>query len=193
MPDGFEVFLSHAQEDFQLVYRVWGILYRLNVATYMHELYPNYRQDIPTGIRDVLKKCVMCIAFLTRYGINSQWVQQELGIAYAFGRVIVPVVEDEVEYKGFVQMIRQIPYQAQNPDEMIYQVIHAVRHHVMQRYDAVESRLALTCPSDHENSYTLPSNPEIFHAINAGKVFVIKCLTCGAEMHVSPQTLEIVP
>lgn len=193
MSDGFEVFLSHAQEDFQLVYRVWGILYRLNIAAYMHELYPNYRQDIPTGIRDVLRNCVMCITFLTRYGINSQWVQQELGVAYAFNRIIVPVVEDGVEYKGFVQMIRQIPYQVINPNEMIYQVIHAVRHHVIQTYDAVESRLALTCSNDHENNYTLPSNPEIFHAINAGKVFVIKCLTCGAEMRVSPQTLEIVP
>jgi hypothetical protein len=193
MPDGFQVFLSHAQEDYQLVYRVWDILLRLKVASYMHELYPNYGQDIPTGIRDVLRNCVMCITFLTRYGINSQWVQQELGIAYAFHKIIVPVVEDGVEYKGFVQMISQIPYQVVSPNEMIYRVIYAVRTHVIQTYDAVDSRLALTCPSDHENNYRLPSNPEIFGAINARRVFVFECPTCGAQMHVSPQTLEIVP
>lgn len=193
MPSEFQVFLSHAQEDYGLVYRVWNILFRLKVEAYMHELYPDYYQDIPTGIRAVLRNCVMCITFLTRHGINSQWVQQELGTAYAFDRIIVPVVEDGVEYKGFVQMIRHIPYQVINPNEMIYQVIHAVRTHVIQRYDVVASRLALTCPGDHENNYDLPSNPEIFRTINAGKVFVFNCLTCGAEMHVSPQTLEITP
>lgn len=71
----------------------------------MYELYPNYRVDIPTGIRDVMQHCTMCITFLTRYGINSQWVQQEIGVAYAFDRIIVPVVEVGVEYSGFVEMI----------------------------------------------------------------------------------------
>ena len=93
MPDSFQVFLSHAEEDRRLVTRVWRVLRRLKVRSYMHERYPNYGRDIPTAIRDVLESesCVMCIAFLTRNGINSQWVQQELGIAYAFGRIIIPV------------------------------------------------------------------------------------------------------
>jgi hypothetical protein len=98
MPGQFQVFLSHAQEDYRLVYRVWSILSCLKVQSYMHELYPDYRQDIPSGIRDVLK-----------------------------------------------------------------------------------------------DKNRLPSGWEINHAIDAGNVFVFKCLTCGVEMHVSPQTLEIVP
>jgi hypothetical protein len=195
MPGQFQVFLSHAQEDYRLVYRVWSILSCLKVQSYMHELYPDYRQDIPSGIRDVLKdkNCVMCITFLTRDGINSQWVQQELGIAYAFDRIIVPVIEEGVEYKGFVQMVRRIPYQTTSPNLMIRNIIYAVRNHVLRTYDATENGLAVTCPSHHEHDYRLPSGWEINHAIDAGNVFVFKCLTCGVEMHVSPQTLEIVP
>ena len=195
MPGAFQVFLSHAEEDRKLVHRVWSILHSLKVRSYMHERYPNYGQDIPTGIRDVLKNknCVMCITFLTRDGINSQWVQQELGIAYAFDRIIVPVIQKGVEYKGFVQMVTKIPYQPRTPDGMIHSVIYAVRSHVIKTYGAVKDGLALTCPSDHENDYTLPSNLQINHAIKAGKVFVFKCLKCGAEIRVSPRTLEIVP
>jgi hypothetical protein len=195
MPGAFKVFLSHAEEDRKLVYRVWSILHRLKVRSYMHERYPNYSQDIPTGIRDVLKNknCVMCITFLTRNGINSQWVQQELGVAYAFDRIIVPVVQKGVEYKGFVQMVTKIPYQPKSPDGMIHSVIYAVRSHVIKTYGAVKDGLALTCPSDHEHDYTLPSNGQINRFIKAHRVFTFTCPTCKTKMRVSPRTLEIVP
>lgn len=186
----FKVFLSHAETDYQLVYRIWSILSRLKVASYMHELYPDYRRDIPTGIRDVLRSCVMCITFLTNEGINSQWVQQELGIAYALNRVIVPVIEIGVEYKGFVQMVRRISYNPGDPDLMIYQVIYAVRTHVIG-HDVIRGGLALTCPNAHEHDYDLPSNREINQAINVGNVFFFKCMTCGIDIQLNPKTLEI--
>jgi len=193
MPDGFQVFLSHAKEDYQLVYRIWDILRRLKVRSYMHELYPDYRQDIPTGIREALENCVICITFLTHHGIDSQWVQQELGIAHAFEKIILPVVQKGVKYKGFVEMLKKVPYQPRSSDATIHGVIYAVRAYVMERYDAVNRGLALTCPSDHENDYILPSNLRINQAIKAGNVFAFKCYTCGAEIRVSPQTLEVVP
>ena len=132
----------------------------------------------------------MCVAFLTKHGINSQWVQQELGIAYAFDKVIVPVIEMGVAYKGFVQMIRRIPYNPIDPDSMVYEIIYAARTHVIG-YDAIPEGLAITCPSGHEHDYILPSNKEINHAIEAGDVFVFKCLTCQAQIQLSPRTLEI--
>ena len=195
MPSQFRVFLSHAEKDRKLVYRVWSILHRLKVLSYMHERYPNYGRDIPTGIRDVLKSknCMMCITFLTREGIRSQWVQQELGVAYAFNRIIVPVVQKGVEYKGFVQMVGRIPYQPRSPDSMIHSIIYAVRGHVIETYGAVKNGLALTCPSNHEHDYTLPSNGHINRLIKAHKVFVFTCPMCKAKMRVSPQTLEIMP
>ena len=187
----FKVFLSHAEEDYQLVYRIWDILFRLKATPYMHELYPDYRRDIPTGIRDVLRGCVMCVTFLTNEGINSQWVQQELGIAYAFNRVIVPVIERRVQYKGFVQMVRKITYEPTNPDLMIYQVIYAVGTHVIG-HGVIPRGLALTCPDGHEHEYDLPANREINQAINAGNIFFFfKCMTCGIQIQLNPKTLEI--
>jgi hypothetical protein len=187
----FKVFLSHSENDYELVLRVWDILFRLNTGPYMHELYPDYRSDIPTGIRDVLRNCSICITFLTKDGINSQWVQQELGIAYAFNRIIVPVLETGVEYKGFVQMIRQISYNPNNPDLMIYQVIYAVRTHVIG-YEAIRGGLTLTCPSGHEHDYDLPSNIETNKVIDAHNTLSCKCATCGVEIEVNPTTLEII-
>ena len=185
----FKVFLSHAEEDYQLVYRIWSILDHIKADSYMHELYPDYRQDIPTGIRDVLRNCVMCVSFLTAQGINSRWVQQELGVAYAFDKIIVPVLEGGVDYKGFVQMRTRIAYQPTDPDFMIYEVIYAVRLHAIG-FGRIPSGIALTCAHDHQHDYGLPSISEVNHAIKAKKPFVINCQTCKEEIKFSPVTLE---
>lgn len=184
----FKVFLSHAEEDYQLVYRIWHILYCLKATPYMHELYPDYRRDIPTGIRDVLRDCAMCVTFLTAAGINSQWVQQELGIAYAFDKVIVPVIETGVKYKGFVQMIRRIPYKPAGPDQMIYEVIYAVRTHLLGHN---EIPISLTCVNHHEHDYRLASTKDLNVALRIGHIYAFECVTCGAKMELSPKTLEI--
>ncbi len=187
-PSNFYVFLSHSQEDYWLVYRVWDILCRLKANPYMHELYPNYRQDIPTGIRDVLRGCFLCITFLTVKGINSQWVQQELGIAYAFSKVIVPVVEMGVQYKGFVQMVSRITYEPADPDSMIYDVIYAVRTSLLWHGEIFVS---LACANHHEYDYLLPTINDLNKAINVGDVYVFKCATCGIDIVINPKTLEI--
>ena len=187
-PYNFKVFLSHAETDYQLVYRIWSILSRLKVASYMHELYPDYRRDIPTGIRDVLRGCIMCITFLTNEGINSQWVQQELGIAYAFNRIIVPVIEHGVQYKGFVQMVRRIPFEPADPEQMIYEVIYAVRTNLLGDGETV---ISLTCANHHEHDYRLASILDLNKAISIGHIYRFKCATCETDIHLDPKTLEI--
>ena len=188
MQPSFYIFLSHSEQDYWLVYRVWNILYRLKASPYMHELFPDYRQDIPTGIRDVLRSCFLCITFLTAQGVNSQWVQQELGIAYAFNKVIVPVVERGVQYKGFVQMVRRITYEPTDPDSMIYEVIYAVRTSLLWQGVIFVS---LTCANHHEHDYYLPSIDDLNKAINIGHVYVFKCATCGIDIEINPKTLEV--
>jgi len=128
------------------------------------------------------------MTFLTKNGINSQWVQQELGIAYAFAKIIVPVIETRVEHKGFVQMVRRIQYNPGNPDLMIYDVIYAVRTHVLS-HDEIP--ISLTCANHHEHDYLLPSTNDINKTIRLKSLLCFKCDTCGTNIYLSPQTLEI--
>jgi len=185
----FRLFLSHAEENYTLVYRVWDILSRLKASPYMHELYPDYRQDIPTGIRDALRNCVMCITFLTKEGVNSQWVQQEVGMAYGFAKVIAPIIETGVEYKGFVQMVSGISYDPRDEDQMIYDLIYAVRNHVIG-HNTTPNGISLTCPNRHEHDYTLPSTHDLNKAMDIAHVWVFQCLTCKSRIEVDPKTLE---
>ncbi len=187
-PTHFKVFLSHAEEDYSLVYRIWHILLRLYASPYVYERYPDYRQDLPTAIRDVLKNCTLCIPFLTKVSVGSQWVQQELGVAYAFGRIIIPVIEIGVEYKGFVQMVRKISYNPKDPDSMIFDVIYAVRSHFIGRG---EIPILLTCANSHEHDYQLASTEDINKAIDTGHSLAFKCTTCGTDIKLNPRTLEI--
>lgn len=74
---------------------------------------------------------------------------------------------------------------------MIDEVIYAVRKHVICEFDEIPDRLALTCPNGHEHNYPLPSNIEIYDAINANNDFVYKCRTCPEKLVVSSKTLEL--
>ena len=96
----FDVFLSHDSQDFDLVDRVWKILDRINISAYMYEFYPNYGQYLPETIKAMLKQSKCVVVFFTRNGMNSQWVNQEVGIAIgsvpAFQSITIPVVEEGV-------------------------------------------------------------------------------------------------
>jgi len=130
----------------------------------------------------------MCVTFLTKDGINSQWVQQELGIAYAFNRIIVPVIEQGVQYKGFVQMVRRISFELADAEQMIYDVIYAVRSHLLGHN---KIPISLICANHHEHDYTLASTHDLNEAMRIGDIYVFKCRTCKMDIQLVPRTLEI--
>lgn len=184
----FQVFISHDTRDYEIASKVFAILERIGANPYMYELFPEYRKDIPLAIRDLLRVCPVCLCFLTYNGIDSQWVHQELGAAYAFNKVIIPIIEAGVEYKGFVQFRPRLPYNLMNWERFAYDIIWAIRQELLGH--RARAGLRLKCQKGHENNYLLPSTDDVNSAIEANNVFAFRCQTCSLEIRVSPWTFE---
>lgn len=69
---------------------------------------------VMTGIRE--SDCLVPI--LTRAALASQWVNQEIGYAYALDKQVLPIVQEDVrrDLKGFVHANIDLPFQFQAHD-----------------------------------------------------------------------------
>jgi len=195
-PSPFQVFISHDNKDYLLAYRVFNLLTRFNAVPYLYEHFPSYQEDIHTRIFTVLRNCRLCLCLLTNNGIESQWVHQELGAAYALGKAIIPCMEAGVTYKGFVQFRPRIEYNPSDYEQFAYYVLYAVRQEFLGH-----NRLpfTLTCLNDHKSTYSAPSTEDINQAIQKDRAqwqqgkrcaFFYDCGQCGIQIKVSPWTLE---
>ncbi len=185
----FQVFISHDTTDQLLATRLFHILNRIGAYPYIYELFPQYRQDIHLRIHEVLRKCKLFLCLLSRNGIGSQWVHQELGAAYALDMVIIPCIEYGVSYVGFVQFRQRIDYYPHNFDAFAYQVIWAVRQELLGHGETLS--FTLTCPNGHrESAYAVPTTDLINDTIEKGHFLVYTCVRCGIQFLVSPSTLE---
>ena len=195
----FDIFISHDTRDKQLAYQLNRVLDRIGIIAYVYEFYPQYRNDIPTAIVDVLESpsCHVCLCLLTRNGIESLWVHQELGAAYALKKVIIPVLELGIDYgvKGFVQYRTHIDYDPMNFDSLAYEVIWALRNEFFGHDQRPSLTLKCSCGLKRDD-YLFPSTHEINEAIVASIkpdqiiAFKYKCSKCGAIIEVSPWTFE---
>lgn len=186
----FDVFLSHDTQDYNLVDKIWKILDRINVNAYVYERFPDYGEYIPETLKNTIKTSTHFVTFLTRNGVLSQWVNQEIGIAHAFDKLIIPIQEKGVKSKGFVELRRYIEYDPYNPEVMMNQLITRLRGLLYKHY-AIENGLTLDCSKCSNRFKTLlPSCDEVMTAIEKNQNFIAKCNKCHNEIQYSPMTLE---
>jgi len=186
------IFLSHDKEDLAIVSRVFRILNRINMFPYMFEIYPEPGEDLPVTIRNWITRSDCFVVFLTTEGVKSQWVNQEVGIAYAYGKPIIPINEEGVESEGFVKIKEHIPYDSSEPEEMIRDLLHALR----LRFNQLKGKpkgLELECACEKRFKVSLPANRLINEATTKKRDFTEICPSCTKEVKYSWQTLEVVP
>ena len=99
----------------------------MKITAYMYALYPQYGEVLTEAIKKAINDSKIFVAFLTRSGVSSQWVNQEIGVAHAIGRKIIPVRETEVESKGFVELRIVLPFSPNDPELMIYNLTTRLR------------------------------------------------------------------
>lgn len=113
----FKVFISHATtEDGELVRWIADALDRLHIRAFVYERYQRGGQNRFEVIKRWIKACPYFLVVLTKDGIASQWVNQEIGYAVGMGKEIIPIVEvDEstgrcIKSRGFVELHDPIEY-----------------------------------------------------------------------------------
>ncbi|MCG2718134.1 MAG: toll/interleukin-1 receptor domain-containing protein [Nanoarchaeota archaeon] len=185
----FDVFLSHAEEDAEIVERIYRILRSIETTAYTFERHPLRGLPLHETLRREISDCRVFVTFLTKHGIESQWVNQEIGAAYAFDKFILPIIETEKKSKGFIEIIGDIKYNPERPKDMIFDLIHTLRS-ALGKEREVQSFIKCKCACRFD--ILIPSCEEIVELLDDKKeVMIYSCPKCQRKVDVTLLTLEI--
>ena len=186
----FDVFLSHSERDYDIVRRVWDLLNRINISAYMYELYPQYGELLPDVVRDAIAGSRYFVTFLTKDGVTSQWVNQEIGVAHALRKLIIPIIENGVKSKGFIELRIFLPFSPSDQELMLYQLVIRLRE-LLFKCNSQRNGLQIKCVNCGDVFLTdLPSCEDVSHAYEKGLSLRLKCPSCSNEVDVNPLTFD---
>ncbi len=129
--ENLKVFISHATvEDGGLANWIADALDRLHIRAFVYERYQRGGQNRFEVIKSRIQECPYFLVILTKEGIVSQWVNQEIGYAVAVGKELIPIVEVDnstgrlIKSKGFVELHDPIEYYRNDPMRLMSEVIY---------------------------------------------------------------------
>jgi nucleoside 2-deoxyribosyltransferase len=124
----YKVFISHSTHDQGLVMYLARLLKKFGVDPSVAEWYLTPGEPFDKKIEGQIRSSDCIIVLLTRNGIRSSWVQQEIGYSMGQGKPIIPIVEKGIEPKvlGALEGKEYIEYDPHQYDEAINKLIHYV-------------------------------------------------------------------
>lgn len=111
----FKVFISYSTKDLSRVEQVRRILddTSMNVFFAEHSVMPG--ESLKTKIISAIKSCDVFLLLCSKSSKESEWVQQEVGIATAEGKAIIPIfLEPDLQLPGFLN--KDIKYLSAHDD-----------------------------------------------------------------------------
>ncbi len=114
----YKVFVSHSTRDQGLVISLANLLTKFGIEVSVGEWYLAPGEPVDKRILEQIRKSDCVVAFLTRNGIRSNWVQQEIGYSVQHNKTLIPIVEKGVDSKDLAALqgreyIEYDPYEYQ--------------------------------------------------------------------------------
>lgn len=100
----YSVFLSHSTRDQGLVISLANLLSKFEIEVYVAEWYLATGERIDKKIFKQIEGSNCIVALLTRNGIRSNWVHQEIGYALKCNKLIIPLVEKGIDQKDLAAL-----------------------------------------------------------------------------------------
>lgn len=120
----YNVFISHsmAASDRGLLKAFVGLLEERDVLPYVAERDPIPGEYLWVKIEKRIKSTDLFAVLWTVDGAPSQYLNQEVGAAFAAGRDVLPIVEKGVRVKGALEGREYVEFDRQNPDGLLEQL-----------------------------------------------------------------------
>ena len=187
----FEVFLSHSEEDRGVAWHVKNVLDRTNIKTYIFEAYQKPGEPLIDTVTNAMTNSSFVAVVLTKSSLNSQWVNQEIGMAHALDKDIIPIVEENLPYKGLIKFRTRLPFCSNDPSTMIYRLLRRLRE-LLNRCEQERNGLSIKCPyCSNEFSTTLSSCEDIDYNIQKSRYLQCSCPHCDHDdVYVNPFTFD---
>jgi hypothetical protein len=152
-----EVFLSHSCDDLKHVALVKRQIEALGVHVYLaeHDLRPG--TSIAAKVQEAIKRCHAVVVLITGNSIDSSFVQQEVGIARAFEKPIVPIVENGIDVSrlGILREVEYLELDLASPEEALAKISACLQPLVFAQMPTVNVSLTITTPKPLELTDTL--------------------------------------
>ena len=100
----YKVFISHSSRDQGLVISLANLLSKFGVEVFVAEWYLSPGERLDTKVFGQIEKSDCVVALLTREGIRSNWVHEEIGCSLQSNRPIIPIVEKGVDPKDLAAL-----------------------------------------------------------------------------------------
>ncbi len=126
----YTAFISHSmvQEDIGIVYEACNHAAVSGINCYIAERDWQFGHSLPQKIKNNILACDCFVAFLTRGGAQSAWVNQEIGCAVAHSKPRILLVETGVELQGFDAANEYITLDRFNPWDAISRLSYYLSH-----------------------------------------------------------------
>jgi len=111
----FKVFISYSHKDRDIVNSLYSVLKQSGINVYAAIFYPEPGKQISQKILEEMKSSDCVLLLLTHDSVMSQWVLNEIGMAKALDRLIIPVVEKNVEIPNILAGLEYIKFDKNNP------------------------------------------------------------------------------
>ncbi len=117
----YKVFLSHSTNDKGLVIALSRLLDEFGIDVFVGEWAIDPGEDFMQRIKNEIQNCDCVLVLLTRNGIRSNWVQQEVGCATKDNKIIIPLVEKGTSTSdlAFLAGIQYIVYDPDDPEQSL--------------------------------------------------------------------------
>jgi hypothetical protein len=206
----YRVFIGYSNEDNEMAQYIYHCLGRIfEFLPYKAELYQAYGEDFKQRIQDELYASHFMVVLLTENGKNSQWVNQEIGFAYALRRRperqyrelphIIPISHRQVQLKGFVTkdttdflILDDFP----SSEYVIANIIFTIRRCIPRGLEEGVLHLHLSCSKcvdekglPFEWVSDLPDNESMVKGINSNKYLLpYACPRCKTNCLIDVRT-----
>ncbi len=89
----YKVFVSHSTRDQGLVIALVNMIAKLGVEVFVAEWYLTPSEQLDKKVFTQINRADCVVVLLTRNGVRSNWVQQEIEYALKAERPLIPLVE----------------------------------------------------------------------------------------------------
>ena len=139
----YKVFISHSTRDQQLVIMLANLLTKFNIEVSVAEWYLIPGERLDKKVFSEIEKSNCMVILLTKKGIRSNWVQQEIGYAMKSKIPIIPIVEKGAKPKelGSLQGKEYIEYDPSKPQQALVKASTYVKSLKLKKEDQEKALL----------------------------------------------------
>jgi len=106
----YKIFISYSTKDLPIVKKIKGKLENQAIEIFIAEYSVNPGDHLNKSIINAINTCDLFLLLWSQNSKHSEYVPQEIGIAFGQNKFILPIVlESEINLPAFIQDLKYLP------------------------------------------------------------------------------------